>query len=204
MELARVMTSSEFDRDEEEVAMNGDYKQQEDQQQVEKKYDEAQDYDPYGYGDVSSMHIVASLVQSTRNYYSFANYDTTTTKKESSHDMSSSKDRTNITQAYSNYNNTYSTRRIPSKVNSECLSVLTPSSSCNDLNDNNRKNIDNGNRSDGQSSCDDGEGELSSNSISCSERNSLPYSPQPKGEEYLDSTVHATSKGSFLILGSRI
>ena len=132
MELVRVMTFSEFDCDEEEVATNGDYKQQENQQQVEKKYEEAQDHDPYGYGNISSMHIITSLVQSTRNYYSFASYDTTDTKNESSNNMSSSKDRTNITQAYSNYNNAYSTRRIPSEVNSECLSLLTPSSSCND------------------------------------------------------------------------
>ena len=199
MELARVMTSSEFDCDEEEVAMNGDSEQEEDQQPVEKKNDKAQDYDPYG--DVSSMRMLASLVQSTRNYYGFASYDTAATKNEPSNVISSSNDQTNITQAYNSYNSSYNTEKTPSEDHAECLSSWTPSSSCNNLNDNKRKNINNNNRSDGQSRCDKGEGESSSDSISSSEHNSPPNSPQPKGKEPLGSIVDATLNGAFLVVG---
>ena len=62
VELARVMTLSEFDCNEAETAVNGDGKTQEDQQQVEEKNDETQDDDPYGCGDVSSMYMVVSLI----------------------------------------------------------------------------------------------------------------------------------------------
>ena len=60
VELARVMTASEFDCDEAEMAVNG--KTQDDQQQVKEKDNETQDDDPYGCGDVSSMYMVVSLI----------------------------------------------------------------------------------------------------------------------------------------------
>ena len=92
MKLARVMTSSEFDRGEAEMAA------QDDQQQVE----ETQDDDTYDYGDVSSMYMIASLIQSTRHYYSFASDDTTSTTNTLSNKISS-KDQTNMSQAYNTY-----------------------------------------------------------------------------------------------------
>eukprot|EP00579_Thalassiosira_antarctica_P001406 CAMPEP_0201870852 /NCGR_PEP_ID=MMETSP0902-20130614/3897_1 /ASSEMBLY_ACC=CAM_ASM_000551 /TAXON_ID=420261 /ORGANISM="Thalassiosira antarctica, Strain CCMP982" /LENGTH=228 /DNA_ID=CAMNT_0048396639 /DNA_START=73 /DNA_END=759 /DNA_ORIENTATION=- len=137
MDLARVMTSSEFDRDE-AAEMAGD-----DQQQVEEKDGETtQDDDPYGYGDVSSMYMMAGLIQSTRHHYCLDSDDTTSTTNTLPNNISS--------DDYSNYN-TSNTEQTPSEDNSEGLSSWTPSSSCNDLNDNDKENIDNDNWSDGQS-----------------------------------------------------
>jgi len=204
MERTRVLTSSEFDREEAEMAAYGDDRTQEDQQQVEEKNDEAQDDDDPN-GDVASMYMMASLIQSTRHYYSFASDDTTSTTKSLSNNMSS-KDQTNISQAYSNCNNNYNTERTPSEDNSDGLSSWTPSSSsCNDyLNDNDKKHIDDDNRSDGQSSCDIGAGESWSDSISNSDHGSspYPYSPRRKGEDlHLGSIVSTTLEGSFFIVG---
>eukprot|EP00579_Thalassiosira_antarctica_P032367 CAMPEP_0201997802 /NCGR_PEP_ID=MMETSP0905-20130828/4690_1 /ASSEMBLY_ACC=CAM_ASM_000554 /TAXON_ID=420261 /ORGANISM="Thalassiosira antarctica, Strain CCMP982" /LENGTH=208 /DNA_ID=CAMNT_0048553583 /DNA_START=29 /DNA_END=651 /DNA_ORIENTATION=- len=138
MDLARVMTSSEFDRDE-AAEMAGD-----DQQQVEEKDGETtQDDDPYGYGDVSSMYMMANLIQSTRHYYSFDRDDTTSAIITLSNNISS--------EDLGSYNNKYNTESTPSEDNSDGLSSWTPSSPCNDLNDNDTKNIDNDNWSDGQS-----------------------------------------------------
>ena len=98
MERARVMTSCKYDRAEAEMTLNGGAKKQEDQQQVEENDGETQADDPNC--DVSSMCIIASLIQSTQHYYSFVSDDTSSATKALSNKMSS-KDQTNILQAAS-------------------------------------------------------------------------------------------------------
>jgi len=181
MKQARVMTSSEFDREEAEMILNGD-----DQQQVEEDDDEAQDDDPYGYGDVSSMYMMANLIQSTRHYYSFDRDDTTSATITLSNNISS--------EDLGSYNNKYNTESTPSEDNSDGLSSWTPSSPCNDLNDNDTKNIDNDNWSDGQSSCDIGVGE-SSDSLSVS------YHSGSSPSSYMPKDCDQQSSLSFSIVG---
>ena len=171
------MTSSEFDHDEAEMAVNGDSKKQDNQQPVNEKDKETQDDDPYGYGDVSSMYMIISLIQSNRHYYSFTSDDTASAILTLSNNISS-KDQTNISQAYSSYNNSYNTRKTPSEDNSGSSSCWTPSSSCNDLKENNEKNIDNENMSDGLSIISKSRQSLSG-SISSSDCGSSPYSSRP-------------------------
>ena len=65
MERARVMTSCEDDCAEAEITLNGGAKKQEDQLQVEENDGETQADDPNC--DVSSMCIIASLIQSTQH-----------------------------------------------------------------------------------------------------------------------------------------
>mmetsp|Transcript_32459 Transcript_32459/g.62105 ORF Transcript_32459/g.62105 Transcript_32459/m.62105 type:complete len:345 (-) Transcript_32459:78-1112(-) len=161
MEGVKVMTSSDFDREEEAeiMAMNGDdnIQQEDQQQQVENEtIDErtSQEEDPNG--NVSSMYMLAGLIQSTRNYYSFeiAAHDDTATSLMINNTNNDKED--SMAQAYIDYNsNNYNNEKAPSEDNSEDLSSWTPYSSLNNLDDNERKNIDNDNRSDDQSSCDD-------------------------------------------------
>eukprot|EP00579_Thalassiosira_antarctica_P006201 CAMPEP_0201903876 /NCGR_PEP_ID=MMETSP0902-20130614/55707_1 /ASSEMBLY_ACC=CAM_ASM_000551 /TAXON_ID=420261 /ORGANISM="Thalassiosira antarctica, Strain CCMP982" /LENGTH=277 /DNA_ID=CAMNT_0048437945 /DNA_START=34 /DNA_END=868 /DNA_ORIENTATION=+ len=210
MKQARVMTSSEFDREEAEMILNGD-----DQQQVEEDDDEAQDDDPYGYGDVSSMYMMANLIQSTRHYYSFDRDDIGYGDVSSMYMMANliqstrhyySFDRDDTTSAIitlsnnissedlGSYNNKYNTESTPSEDNSDGLSSWTPSSPCNDLNDNDTKNIDNDNWSDGQSSCDIGVGE-SSDSLSVS------YHSGSSPSSYMPKDCDQQSSLSFSIVG---
>ena len=159
--------------------------------------------------NVSSMHMLGSLVQSTRHYYNFPCDDTTTvstpivsnlpSKKRarytapsttSLHHTTSEKSMNSIINSSSNedsiikkamrtcaqyqYNTNHNDEKLSEDGNSEGLSSWTPTSSCGELADNDQNDIDNDNRSDGQSS-DIGDGEETSsddssdNSISSSE-----------------------------------
>lgn len=170
MECARVITSDEFDEmDDNNDQLDG----AEEQSQAEAETKTQESSKSYGTDeyDVSSMYMLSGLIQSTRNYYGFSCDDTATITAGNSnnhHRQSSNNDETNLTQVYSNYND-----EKLGQDNSEGLSSWTPSiSSCNDLNEyNDKKNIDNDNRSDGQSSdmgnsADEGDETLSSYSIS--------------------------------------
>mmetsp|Transcript_25585 Transcript_25585/g.54360 ORF Transcript_25585/g.54360 Transcript_25585/m.54360 type:complete len:345 (-) Transcript_25585:127-1161(-) len=206
---ARVMTASEFDRMEagETTTNEGD--------------DKATQYDDPN-GDVSAMYMVASLVQSTRGYYNFEGAADDATKAGAANESKDDDRRTNdgngdmsggnsIAQAYIDYNSGGGYLRgekAPSE-DSENLSSWTPSSEgpSNELHDNRRKNIDNDNRSDGQSSCDGGgeeeEGGGSSSSSSTTDSIDISCSNQgspglyPRGQKRREPLGHV----AFSIVG---
>lgn len=199
MELAKALTSSEYDRQEAEIPV--------DDSTDETDQDHA---DPNG--DVSSMYMMASLIQSTRHYYSRSvaseDHDTTVNSMTTSSNDKSSQDESNITQAYINYNKNYNSRKAPSEDNSEGSSAWTPASSYGDWNDNDRKNIDNDNRSDEQSSCGigDEDGSSSDNGITSFTPEESSSSPQcyafPRDETLRPgSSVGKTSEGALFIVG---
>lgn len=153
MQSAKMVTSAEFD----ENQADHDEARESNEEQHEEEY------------NVSSMYMLSSLIQSTRHYYSYSSdsdgTSATTVNVNYDNNRHPSQETTaNLTQVCNNSND--------SEDNSEALSSWTPSCrSYNDLMDENcRKDIDNDNRSDGQSS-DMGAGE----SIS-----SFGSSPQPR------------------------
>merc|ERR1712238_649863 len=102
---------------------------------------------------------------------------------------------------YFNYNKHYG--KAPSEENSKGFSTWTTVSSCGDLNDNCRTNIDDDNRSDDQSNGD----ETSSNkSVSTSNQGGKPSSsrcsPSPQVDKLrTGSIVGKTAQGAFYIVG---
>lgn len=188
MQGVKVVTSAEFDNldymNDNEEEQDGDVHQGEAGQHQHEEESSGSNYDSEDY-DVSSMYMLSGLIQSTRHYYSFVSDDTAATNAEASpsasmiaaSDVQFSNDRlssqetsANLTQVYKNYND-----EKLSEDNSEGLSSWTPSCrSYNDLmNENDRKDIDNDNRSDGQSS-DMGSAEGSISSFGSSPRDQRP------------------------------
>ena len=153
MELAKVVSSSEYDRQEAEMATAA----QQDKQGGDRN-DET-DLDKDHSSVVSSMYMMANLIQSTRHYYSHS---------VASDDAAVNSARALSKDKQSEYNHNYGFKKASTEDNSEGFSSWAPSSSYGELTDNNRKNIDNDNRSDAQSSCgsDDGDELLSDNNIS--------------------------------------
>jgi len=195
MECARVVTSSEFDDEmnsgdllSAEALVIHDRKTQDDQQ-AEEEDEEKEDASNDDYG-VSSMYMLAGLIQSTRHYYNFSSDDTTTattpyTSALSTNGTSNNYDKqaTNHRQVYSNYND-----EKLREDDSEGFSSWTPSSSsCNEFNDSDKKNIDDDNRSDGKSS-DDGADSISSSGAQ-----------SPKAEERKENYVNLA--GAFSVIG---
>ena len=175
MSTVKLVTSAEFDMNEKE-----DMKGEQDDGEENK---EENTY------DVNSMFMLSSLIQSTRQYYSFSNDDTTTTASAAVQASSSSNGTVNqprsTTQSSNNSNNNAMTTQTYHNINdediSEGTSTWTPSppittnddgveSSTNELlNDYLKKNIDNDNRSDGLSSdMADGRSQSSDSVSSCS------------------------------------
>jgi len=189
-EGARVMTSSEYDRDCEAEAAA-----------TTASADEDETPRDYGYGDASSMYTIAGLVRSTSDYYSFPECHIKTSSPTPT-------DETNITQIMcGNYGDDgYGNEKAPSEDNSEGLSSWTTSRSCNDPNDNEGKRIDDDNRSDGQSSDDaGGNGSSSSDSILTFDPPSLRKGEKKEDEMLLDSldviVGTTTVDGAFLVIG---
>jgi hypothetical protein len=208
MELAKAMTSSEYDRQEAEMATAVPQDQEPGNGCTDKTDDDSHDLDD----DVSSMYMMASLIQSTRHYYSRSvasdDHDTTVNSDTTLSNAKSSQDESNITQAYIDYNKNHSSRKAPSEDNSEGRSTWTPASSYGDWNDNNRKNIDNDNRSDEQSSCGIGYGDESSSNNSISDFAPEGGSSSPRCSPCLQgktlrsgSSVGKTSERAFFIVG---
>lgn len=136
----------------------------------------------YGYDDVASMYMMGSLVQSTRHYYNFSDNDddentdasctlvtsNVPTKKRARYTYSSSSTGILPSKTSMNHSNEDSIIKKAmrtcaqynddndeklSEDNSEGQSSWAPSTRpCGELADNDKKNIDNDNRSDGQSS----------------------------------------------------
>ena len=175
MSTVKLVTSAEFDMNEKED-MKGEQEDGEENKE-ENTY------------DVNSMFMLSSLIQSTRQYYSFSNDDTTTTASAAVQASSSSNGTVNqprsTTQSSNNSNNNAMTTQAYHNINdediSEGTSTWTPSppittnddgveSSTNELlNDYLKKNIDNDNRSDGLSSdMADGRSQSSDSVSSCS------------------------------------
>ena len=131
-----------------------------------------------GYGDVSSMYMLGSLVQSTRQYYNYTccDYDTTTVSTPIISNLP--------TKKKARY--TYTAPCDWTPTSSYC-ERLEPGSG---LADNDKKNIDNDNRSDGQSlnssetCCSSSSEEEEEDSISSSE------------EEHEHSDLHTTKDGN--------
>ena len=165
MELAKVVTSSEYDRQEAEMATAA----QIDQKRGDDRNDET-DLDNDHSNVVSSMYMMANLIQSTRHCYShcFASDDAVVNSVHVLSKDKQSEEETNVTQACMSYNHNRGSKKAPCEDNAEGFSTCAPSSSYGELTDNNQKNIDNDNRSDEQSSCgtDDGNESSSDNSIS--------------------------------------
>ena len=178
MSTVKLVTSAEFDSE-----MN----EKEDMKGEQEDGEENKEENTY---DVNSMFMLSSLIQSTRQYYSFSNNDTTTTASAAGQASSSSSNGTvnqprSTTQSSNNSNNNAMTTQAYHNINdediSEGTSTWTPSppittnddgveSSTNELlNDYLKKNIDNDNRSDGLSSdMADGRSQSSDSVSSCS------------------------------------
>mmetsp|Transcript_29896 Transcript_29896/g.62968 ORF Transcript_29896/g.62968 Transcript_29896/m.62968 type:complete len:213 (-) Transcript_29896:368-1006(-) len=100
--------------------------------------------------DISAMYMMASLIPSTRHFYSFSS-NTNNSINASSADTQIGNRMTRATVEQMNHhhrNNGSNQEKTPSEGNSDGLSSWTPSISFNDfgLNENSRKNIDNDNR----------------------------------------------------------
>jgi len=100
--------------------------------------------------DISAMYMMASLIPSTRHFYSFSS-NTNNSINASSADTQIGNRMTRATVEQMNHhhrNNGSNREKTPSEGNSDGLSSWTPSISFNDfgLNENSRKNIDNDNR----------------------------------------------------------
>ena len=174
MSTVKLVTSAEFDMNEKED-MKGEQEDGEENKE-ENTY------------DVNSMFMLSSLIQSTRQYYSFSNDDTTITASAAVQASSSNgtvNQPRSTTQSSNNSNNNAMTTQAYHNINdediSEGTSTWTPSppittndngveSSTNELlNDYLKKNIDNDNRSDGLSSdMADGRSQSSDSVSSCS------------------------------------
>jgi hypothetical protein len=223
---ARMMTSAEFDaldNDDNEVGDASSQRENDLQAGAETKSEDRTETvssadnraDEY---DISSMYMLSGLIQSTRHYYNFSNDNSDATTATASVNNTSS----NIinyrparngkaTQLTQSYNSACNDEKL-SEDNSEGLSSWTPSSSYNSLNDNERKDIDNYNRSDGQSS-DMGAGRENSagDEIESSDSNSITSSESQrvKGsddeEDYggaeLRRESYASLDGLFTIIG---
>ena len=172
------MTSSEFDRREDELRFVESSETTHTDDETTQVYD-----DPNG--DVSSMYMMAGLIQSTRQYYNFEtnNDDVATTAVVTANKKRDRGEESYDAPSYMHYNNlNYGANKAPSE-DSEAMSSWTPTNSplSNDLNDNRRKEIDNDNRSDGRSEslCSSEE-----ESVSGSERGG--ESPSPYSMDVLD------------------
>lgn len=142
MNGCKLVTSSEFDSCESTLNAQPDNK--------EENGDQGNDCDEY---NLASMYMMSSLIQSTRHHYeSSSNYEATSkvaTISNSNADFPTTK------QNKTMYTKSLTNEQLgeDNEDNSEGLSSWTPSqSSFSHLNYYERKNIDNDNRSDGQSS----------------------------------------------------
>ena len=146
MNGCKVMTSSEFDSCESTMTAQPDNK--------EENGDQGNDCDEY---NLASMYMMSSLIQSTRHHYeSSLNYEAKDGKVTVSNSSSSSNTYFPTTKQSKNlYTKTLTNEQLgeDNEDSSEGLSSWTPSQcSFSHLKYYERKNIDNDNRSDGQSS----------------------------------------------------
>jgi hypothetical protein len=123
-----------------------------------------------GHSSVDEMLLYASLIQSSRHYYGFVDTASLVTPKEST-------------------NNDEDIEEEELRASSDTTSTWAPSSICNQVNLNDKKSIDNDNRSDGTSS------NPASSSSGEEERSDISFSDQFEGAEASPSPI-ATEKDS--------
>ena len=185
MDLARVMTSKEYD-DAEAIEVNEQAKNHREdikEDTTDGRVKQQQQQSPNDDDDVQRMHMVSGLVRSTRHYYNHA-YSPPGCNPPTVSSLPSSRQeetiRTLLRCGYGNNNKDDKLLLSGEYNNSEGLSSWTPSSMCSDdINDGNcngnykmmkrrtsSRDIDNDNPSDGQSSLDRGSASSTSSSAS--------------------------------------